>query len=158
MLVKKLNDHLTNKSKVINKEAELLERELKRVEQEIGNIVTAISSGLAYSSLTEKLGALESEKNELIIKLSQNKATKEVEINITEEQVKAMFAKFEEFVLKRNILECKKFIQDFVDEVIVFKDHVEVIFNVVFSVVNGETVYKKVVYLSKEDMFEKYAI
>ena len=73
----------------------------------------------------------------LNIKLSQNKTYKEVE---------------------RNIPECKKFIQDFVDKVIVFKDHVEVIFNVVFSVAKGETVYKKVVHLSKEDMFEKYTM
>ena len=67
-----------------------------------------------------------------------------------------MFTKFKDFVLKINLPECKKFIHDFVDEVLVYKDHVEVIFNVVFSVANGETVYKKVVYLSKEDMFEKY--
>lgn len=69
-----------------------------------------------------------------------------------------MFSKFKDFVLKGNIPECKKFIQDFVDQVIVYKYHVEVIFNMVFPIVKGETVYKKVVYLSKDDMFEKYAI
>ncbi|WP_313885208.1 hypothetical protein [Clostridium sp. DJ247] len=35
--------------------------------------------------------------------------------------------------LMRNISECKKFIQNYVDKVIVYKDHVEVIFNVVFD-------------------------
>ncbi|WP_243130273.1 hypothetical protein [Paraclostridium sordellii] len=43
-----------------------------------------------------------------------------------------MFSRFKEFVLKRNIPECKKFIGDYIKEVIVYKDHVEVIFNVVF--------------------------
>ena len=33
---------------------------------------------------------------------------------------------------------CKKFIGDYVKEVLVYKDHVEVIFNVVFSFVDNE--------------------
>ncbi|WP_290459967.1 hypothetical protein [Romboutsia ilealis] len=49
-----------------------------------------------------------------------------------------MFSKFKEFVLTRNLPECKKFISDYVKEVIVYRDHVEVIFNVVFSFVDNE--------------------
>ena len=45
-----------------------------------------------------------------------------------------MFSKFKEFVLP----ECKKFISDYVKEVVVYKDHVEVIFNVVFSFVDDK--------------------
>lgn len=48
-----------------------------------------------------------------------------------------MFSKFKDFVLTRNLPECKKFIGDYVKEVIVHKDHVEVIFNVVFSFVDN---------------------
>ena len=49
-----------------------------------------------------------------------------------------MFSKFKDFVLTRNLPECKKFIGDYVKEVLVYKDHLEVIFNVVFSFVNNE--------------------
>lgn len=49
-----------------------------------------------------------------------------------------MFSKFKEFVLTRNLPECKKFISDYVKEVIVYRDHIEVIFNVVFSFVYSE--------------------
>ena len=49
-----------------------------------------------------------------------------------------MFSKFKEFVLTRNLPECKKFISDYVKEVVVYKDHVEVIFNVVFSFVDDK--------------------
>ncbi|MBU3144634.1 hypothetical protein [Clostridium sp. CF012] len=41
---------------------------------------------------------------------------------------------FRGVVTERNIPECKKFIQNYVDKVIIFKDHVEVIFNVVFTI------------------------
>jgi site-specific DNA recombinase len=59
-------------------------------------------------------------------------------INITEEQIRNMFGKFKEFVLNRNLPECKKFISDYVKEVIVYRDYVEVIFNVVFSFAENE--------------------
>ena len=49
-----------------------------------------------------------------------------------------MFSRFKGFVLERNIPECKKFIGDYIKEVIVYKDHVEVVFNVVFSFVYDE--------------------
>ena len=57
---------------------------------------------------------------------------------VTEDQIRMMFGKFKEFVLTRNLPECKKFIGDYIKEVIVYKDHVEVIFNVVFSFVDNE--------------------
>ena len=60
---------------------------------------------------------------------------------IPEDQIRNMFGRFKEFVLTRNLPECKKFIGDYVKEVLVYKDHVEVIFNVVFSFENNEINY-----------------
>lgn len=47
-------------------------------------------------------------------------------------------SKFKEFVITRNLPECKKLIEDYVKDVIVYIDHVEVIFNVVFSFAENE--------------------
>ena len=52
---------------------------------------------------------------------------------ITEEDVRSLLNNFSGYVISRNIPECKKFIQDFVKEVVVYKEHIEVIFNVSFS-------------------------
>ena len=50
-----------------------------------------------------------------------------------------MFRQFKDFVLTRNLLECKKLIIDYVkEEWAVYRDHVEWIFNVVFSFVDNE--------------------
>ncbi|WP_252235070.1 recombinase family protein [Clostridium sp. ZS1] len=62
VLVKKLNEYLTNKNNTIKDETELYQQELETVEKQINNIVSAISSGLAYSSLTEKLSELEEKR------------------------------------------------------------------------------------------------
>ncbi|MCW6091720.1 hypothetical protein LAV60_00970 [Clostridium sporogenes] len=50
-----------------------------------------------------------------------------IEICIEEYKVNNMFSMFKGFVLERNISECKKYGH----KVIIYKNHVEVIFNVV---------------------------
>jgi hypothetical protein len=58
---------------------------------------------------------------------------KEVVIKITEEQVKAMIAEMKAYVVIRNSPQCKQLITDFIKEVIVYRNHVEVTFSMVFS-------------------------
>lgn len=72
------------------------------------------------------------------------------EVLITEEEIRNMFGRFKEFVLTRNLPECKKFIGDYVKEVLVYKDYVEVIFNVVFSFVNNEISHNFCVYKERK--------
>ena len=48
--------------------------------------------------------------------------------------MRGLLNNFSGYVITRNIPECKKFIQDFVKEVVVYKEHIEVIFNVSFFV------------------------
>ena len=79
--------------------------------------------------LKDKLDELELVKLNLDLKINElsieNKGVES--IDITEDQIRSMFSKFKEFVLTRNLPECKKFISDYVKEVVVYKDHVEVI-------------------------------
>lgn len=75
---------------------------------------------------------------------------------IAEEQVKQLFSMFREFVTQPNIPECKKFIQNYVDKVIVYKDHVEVIFNVVFNILKDYEAYKIRSSVKKATLFKMY--
>jgi len=52
-----------------------------------------------------------------------------------------MFKMFKQFVTEKNIPECKKFINSYVDKVIVYKDHLEVTFKVVFSLKQKNNIY-----------------
>jgi len=45
-------------------------------------------------------------------------------------------------MISRNISESKKFIRNFVKEVIVYKEHIEVIFNVSFSLLKNSQDFK----------------
>ena len=117
-----------------------LRSKLEKVNKEIENILNAIMSGIVNSMLKDKLDELEQVKLNLDLKINElsieSKGTEL--IGITEDQIKSMFGKFKEFVLARNLPECKNFISDYIKEVIVYKDHIEVIFNVVFSFVDNE--------------------
>lgn len=53
--------------------------------------------------------------------------------NITEQEVLETIKKVKHTVLNRDIPESKKFIRDYVKKVEVFNDHVEVTFNMAFS-------------------------
>lgn len=42
-----------------------------------------------------------------------------------------MVADMKQYVMDRDVPQCKQFIKDFVEEVVVYRDHVEVKFNMV---------------------------
>ena len=67
-----------------------------------------------------------------------------------------MFCKFKEFVLTRNLAECKKFISDYIKEIIIYRDYVEVTFNVAFSFVDKEIIYDLHITIEREKIKQKH--
>ena len=100
-------------------------------------------NGIVNNTLKEKLDELEQVKLNLDFKISElSIERKDIDnVCITEEQIKTIFSQFREFVMERNIPECKKFIGDYIKQVIIYKDYIEVIFNVVFSFVDDKITY-----------------
>ena len=140
VLSKELNERLKTKSNDNQEMLNNLRSKLEKVNKEIENILTAIMSGIVNNMLKDKLDELEQVKLNLELQINElSIESNGVEsVDITEDQIRSMFSKFKEFVLTRNLPECKKFISDYVKEVIVYRDHIEVIFNVVFSFVYSE--------------------
>ena len=68
-----------------------------------------------------------------------------------------MLSDFSGYVISRNVPECKKFIRDFVKEVIVYKEHIEVIFNVSFSLLKNSQEVKGISQISRYDSYERYS-
>lgn len=142
-LSKSLNERLRSKSNNNKEMLDNLKNKLDKINKEIENILNAIMNGIVNSILKDKLDELEQVKlnleskiNELYIESNGTEL-----VNITEDQIRSMFRKFKEFVLTRNLPECKKLISDYIKEVVVYRDHIEVIFNVVFSFVDNEVTH-----------------
>lgn len=125
-LVQKLNEYQDSLCSGNESEAGRLQSLLSEVEKQIGNIVQAVAKGHGMA-LLDKLGELEAEKAKTEAALL-NLQAHHARTPVTEEALKGLFGMFRRFVTERNIPEVKKFIGNYVEKVIVYKDHVEVVF------------------------------
>ena len=157
VLAKEINKKLKLKTNNNEEQLKNIEDKLEKTNKEIQNILNAIMSGIVNNMLKDKLDELEQIKTNLEIRLVELKMenSNSEAINITEEQIKDMFSKFREYVLTRNLPECKKFISQYIKEVIIYKDYVEVIFNVVFSFVNDEINHNVYITANREEIARK---
>ena len=111
-------------------------------------------AGMNSQALKDKMNQLEVIKVNLEAEISivSSEVKQETVIEITEAQVREMIAEMKQYVMERNLPQCKQLIKDFVEEVIVYKDHVEVKFNMVFSNMKKEKGYNLIVHGRREDM------
>lgn len=151
-LTEGINNNLRNQEKVDDGKKDILLKESDEIESQISNIVNAISQGFAQEEFKIKMEDLKKRKAEIEFKLSEIESI-EVSKVITEEDVRALLSDFSGYVISRNIPECKKFIRDFVKEVLVFKDHIGVTFNVAFLCLKIERESS----IKRFDLFERYS-
>ncbi len=138
--VKKLNKYQESRCSGFESEMARLTTTLADVEKQIHNIVEAIVAG-AGASLVSKLTELEETKARVETNMLEIQA-KNKQTPITEESLKGLFFMFKEFVTNRNILEIRKFIGNYVEKVIVYKDHVEVVFFFRYSEAHESDTYQ----------------
>lgn len=155
VLVKKINQHMENQAKGDKAQTETIDRELADIGKQIGNIAKAITQGFASEELKVKMEELSDRKASLESKLKE-KEVRSHGFQVTVDQIRKLFSMFRGFVKDRNIPECKKFINNYVDKVIVYKDRVEVIFSVAFSVLKEQEAYKIRSALRKSTLFKRY--
>lgn len=133
-IVKYVNAKLVREEKQEEDRLQALQSKLEQTDKEINNIINAIMAGMNSMSLKDKMNELEAIKVNLeaeIVMLT-SEVKQETVTEITEEQVKVMVADMKKYVMERNLPQCKQLIKDFVEEVVVYRDHVEVKFSMVF--------------------------
>jgi len=127
ILVKQLNEYQQSMNSARAEEINSLRSRLSEVEQQINNIVAAVSQGFTQASFLDKMTELEAEKARLEVRIAERKLEQSKTV-ITEEVLRQLFTEFKGFVTSRNIPEIKKFIGSYVDKVIIYNEHVDVIF------------------------------
>jgi len=127
ILTKKLNEHLIRSNQSGADELQQVHTELGKVIKQIENIVAAVANGSVFQSLLDKMGDLEARQAHLETRAATLKANKE-NTTVTEDAMRGLFRMFHEAVKVSNIPEIKKFIDGYVQRVVVFRTHVEVTF------------------------------
>jgi site-specific DNA recombinase len=127
LLVEKLNKFQNNKNDEAKQKIKVLTEKIRQVDIQIKNVLSMIRSGCSSRILAEDLENLEKEKMELELQLHEIKDNSPKNI-IDEKTLAKIFSSFRQFVKDRNIQEVKKFIHQYVEKVLVYEDHVKVVF------------------------------
>ncbi len=131
-LVKKLNDYQDHAYDDRLGELGRLEETQADISKQINNIVDAIAKGIGQSALNARLSELEERRAALAITIQELRVAPKKTV-VTEETLRTVFAMFRQYVAECNVPEIKKFIGTYVNKVIVYKDHVEVVFSFKWS-------------------------
>lgn len=136
-LIEKLEAYQSERTNDNEKESDEIKTHLRDVNIQLENIISAVASGYTKSAFKDKISELEQQKNELELRL------KEIEIlsptlSVNEEMLRKMISMFEQYVKDKNISECKKFIDSFLQKVVIYIDKVEVVFKIASTSFDGQ--------------------
>lgn len=134
-LVHMLNEHLVATNDVQAEELNRLCANLADTDKQIANIVAAITQGFVQNSFKDKMTELEEDKLRLEVRIQELRMKSTVKV-LAEDEIRRLFSVFKNFVAEKNIPECKKFINNYVEKVLVFHDRVEVTLKV--AIENGD--------------------
>ncbi|MBF0548322.1 MAG: recombinase family protein [Candidatus Riflebacteria bacterium] len=124
-LARRLNEYQVKTRMDNSKEVEKVQKELSSINPQIQNILDAISQGMDHSTLKERLTTLESEKIRLQLQIKELEYSDQKPF-MDEAALREILKRYSNFVKTRSIPECKKFVREFVEKVVVHKDSVEV--------------------------------
>lgn len=125
-----LNDYNRKKSAESNGELIQANAELAETERKISSIVQLVSeSGISIETVKDDLKRLEERKRFMESYIHELDMRNKASL-ISEETILELLNRSKDFVMSRNIAECRNFIHSYVEKVVVFEDKVEVFFKV----------------------------
>lgn len=134
-IVKQVNKYNISVSKSKDSDLVLYEKQLNEINKQIKNITLAIARGVNQELMIEQIKSLDSSKKDLEKRIEESKIT--AFPPIVEDDVRKALSKFKEFMKENNYIECKNFINKYIDKIIVYKDKVEVTFKVASAIFNA---------------------
>jgi site-specific DNA recombinase len=104
-----------------------IKKQIDAVERKIQNLINAVAEGMTHTTALTSLQNLEADKARLEADIQQIHTTKEKAV-VSEEHLKQLLFALQTHFAKHDLVEIKKFISNYVDKVIVYKDYVDVVF------------------------------
>lgn len=114
-LVEKTFRYMNENSSLLQEDKKIYEKELKKVDEKINNIIAAISDGMYNSSMKKTLTELENKKAELLISIELANQP----IDIDKKDIRS-------FILSHTKKDDETLIRTFIEKVVVYPDTVNV--------------------------------
>lgn len=154
ILAQKVNQHLNENKDHIARRKETAKNEIKELEVKIKNIINAVSMGFASIELKNELDSLNLKKSEIELILQQLSFEEKKEETITADEVKIYLKNLKSFILEKNYPEIKVFIREFVKEIVVSKEGIEVTFIPFFSFLQNPLDYQVSSSIKRNNLYD----
>jgi len=124
-IIKKLNWHEKKKASEKTNKVISLQNKITKINAGLMNLTNAIAEEGSSKTLLDSLTQLENEKAELEAKVKKAKEAKIREY--TKDDINRVKRVFKKYMLKKDSIACRKFIREFIDEIVVYEDRIDVV-------------------------------
>ena len=129
-LTEMLNDYNQKVASETDNEMSKAKAELTENQRKVSSIIQMVTeAGISIDTVKSSLKELDEQKNYLESYIKELEAANKAN-SISEEQVKEIIMKSGEFIRTHNLVECRNFIDNYIEKVIVYNDKVDIIFKV----------------------------
>ena len=129
-LTEMLNDYNQKVASETDNEMSKAKAELTENQRKVSSIIQMVTeAGISIDTVKASLKELDEQKQYLESYIKELEAANKAN-SISEEQVKEIIMKSGEFIRTHNLVECRNFIDNYIEKVIVYNDKVDIIFKV----------------------------
>lgn len=130
-----VNEYNKIAAKTNNDDLILFQKQLKQIEKQIANITKAIARGVDEDIMIDKINELNQSKKDLQKRIDE--AVLEELPTVSKDDIRQALSAFSTYLKENNTIECKRFIDNYIDKIVVHKDKVEIVLKVASSNFNA---------------------
>lgn len=127
-IAKQVNEYNKTVAKTNNDDVIIYEKQLKQINKQIANITSAIAKGVDEDLMIDKINSLNASKKDLQKRIEE--ATLKELPKVSKTDIKQALSSFSTYLKENNTIECKRFIDNYIDKIVVYKDKVEIILKI----------------------------
>lgn len=127
-IAKQVNEYNKTVAKTNNDDVIIYEKQLKQINKQIANITSAIAKGVDEDLMIDKINSLNASKKDLQKRIEE--ATLKELPKVSKADIKQALSSFSTYLKENNTIECKRFIDNYIDKIVVYKDKVEIILKI----------------------------
>jgi len=123
-----VNEYNKTVAKTNNDDLILFQKQMKQIDKQITNITKAIKNGVDEDIMIGEINGLNQSKKDLQERIDE--AVLEELPTVSKSDIKQALSAFSTYIKENNTLECKRFIDNYIDKIVVYRDKVEIVLKV----------------------------
>ncbi len=134
-IANKVNEYNKTVAKTNNQDLILFQKQMKQIDKQIANITKAIARGVDEDIMIDKINELNQSKKDLQKRIDE--AVLEELPTVSKSDIKQALSAFSTYIKENNTIEYKRFIDNYIEKIVVYKDKVEIVLKIASSNFNA---------------------